>query len=450
MRLLLLLILGGLMHAARSFAPQSGVGSGAAGTALAGGYLLLSAFFLGSVFKDLGLPRLTGYIVTGILAGPQVLDFVSTPMIANLQIFNGAAVALIALTAGVEMDVQTFRPLLRSIAWLTGGAILGTAVVLTATVYLARGLLPFMGELSASQTIAVSLVLGVTMVAQSPAVAVALRSEMEADGPLSRTVLGVVVVSDLIVILLFAVASSAAKATFGGHADALGTAATLAWQILGSIGCGALVGLLVAIFLRYIQRGSALFVVTVAFVVAEVGQRIEFDPLIVALTAGILIRNATRGGDRLQHEIDSASLPVYVTFFAVAGATIHLKELLVVWLPAVLFVFVRASGFLSLGWLSAKAADAPETVRKFAGFGLMPQAGLALALALLFVRTFPSFGAEAAALILGAVAINEMVTPVLYRYALVRSGEAGQTCRVLPETTGANAPAIRSVGVSTH
>ncbi len=439
MRLLLLLVLGGLMHAARSFAPQPGVGSGAAGTALACGYLLLSAFFLGSVFNAVGLPRLTGYIVTGILVGPRVLDLVSTPMIANLEIFNGVATALIALTAGVEMDFRIIRPLFRTITWLIAVAILGTVGLLTVVVYCARGLLPFMGGLGLFQAFAVSLVLGVTMAAQSPAVAVALRAEMDADGPLSRTVLGVVVMSDLVVIVLFAVVSSAAKATFGGNADALGTAATLAWQIFGSIGSGLLVGVLVAVFLRNVQRGSALFVVTVAFVVAEVGQRIHFDPLILALAAGILVRNATRGGDRLQQEIESASLPVYVAFFAVTGATIHLRELLVVWAPAVLFVLVRAGGFLGLGWLSSRLAGAPDSVRKYAGFGLMPQAGLALALALLFVRTFPNFGAEAAALILGAVAINEMVAPVLYRFALVRSGEAGQGLRAA-EATGANAP----------
>jgi hypothetical protein len=61
------------------------------------------------------------------------------------------------------------------------------------------------------------------------------------------------------------------------------------------------------------------------------------------------------------------------------------------------------------------------------GFGLLPQAGLALALSMLFTKTFPSFGAEAGALTLGIVALNEMVAPILYRFALVRSGEAGQS-----------------------
>src|ERR1700755_2367028 len=98
MRLFLILVLAGLMQAARTFSPDIPVGGGAAGTALACGYLLLSAFMMGSVFKSLRLPRLTGYLATGILAGPQVLTLVSGPMVSNLRIFNGVATALIALT----------------------------------------------------------------------------------------------------------------------------------------------------------------------------------------------------------------------------------------------------------------------------------------------------------------------------------------------------------------
>jgi len=436
MRFLLILVFAGLMDAARSFTPDSAVGGGASGTVLACGYLLLSAFFVGGLFSKIGLPKLTGYIVIVVLVGPKVLALVTTPMAANLQIFNGTAIALIALTAGVELDIRAMKPLLKSITWLIVLAIFGTVGLLSAAAYLCRNLLPFMHHLTTIQTAAVSLVLGVTMVAQSPAVVVALRAEMEADGPLSRTVLGVVVMSDLVVILLFAVVSSLTKTLFGNNADALHTAGMLAWEILGSIGAGILVGWVLAFYLRYVKGGAALFVVTAAFVVAEVGQRIDLDPLIVMLAAGMLIRNFTQSGERLHHEIEVSSLPVYVVFFAVTGATIHIEELRVVGIAALIFVGTRAAGFLSLGWLASKIAGADDAVRKYVGMGLMPQAGLALALALLFSKTFPHFGAEASALVLGGVAINEMVAPVLYRYALVRSGEAGKLAR-LPESAGA-------------
>ncbi|HEX6546114.1 MAG TPA: cation:proton antiporter, partial [Bryobacteraceae bacterium] len=389
MRLLLVLILAGLMHAARSFAPDTVVGGGAAGTALACGYLLLSAFLVGAIFKSLRLPRLTGYLVTGIVVGPQVLNLVSGAMVSNLQIFTGTATALIALTAGVELDLRAMKPLLKSIGWLSLIAVCGTILLISLAVFALRSGLPFLHDLTTIQVAAMSAVLGVTMVAQSPAVVVALHSEMESDGPLTRTVLGVVVLSDLLVIVLFAIVSSITKSFLGSGSDALHTAGALAWEVLGSLTIGTLVGIVVSIYLKYVKGSSALFVITAAFLIAEVGQRIDLDPLLVALAAGVFIRNFTQQGGRLQDEIEQSSLPVYVVFFAVTGATIHVHDLLVVGLPAIILVATRMSGFLALGWVSTRIARATDNVRKYIGFGLMPQAGLALALALLFVKTFP-------------------------------------------------------------
>jgi Kef-type K+ transport system membrane component KefB len=426
MQIILLLILLGLMHAARSFSPQPGLGSSAGATTLAGGFLLLAALFAGNLFTQLHLPRLTGYLAVGILVGPQAMALVSEPMLADLRIFNGVAIALIALTAGTEMDFRGMRPLLRGIAWITSIAVLGTAVLLAGAAYLLSDLLPFMAGLDTMQVLAVAAVLGVTMSSQSPAVVVALRKEMDADGPVTRTVLGIVVLSDLVIVVLFALTSSIARTLLGGTAAETITGGMLVWEIFGSGGAGLLIGVLFAALLRSITGGGGLLVVTLGFVVAEVGRRIHLDPLLVALSAGLFIRNLTAYGDRLHAEIEAASLPVYMAFFAVAGATIHLNALAVVGIPAGFFVAVRAAGFLTGARLAAGFARSPEPVRRYAGFGLLPQAGLALALALLFARSFPQLGAEASALVFGVVALNEMLAPIVYRWALVKSGEAGR------------------------
>jgi Kef-type K+ transport system membrane component KefB len=435
MRLALIVILAALMNAARSFAPHQGVGSGPAGTALALGYLLLTAFLAGSLFQRIGLPRLTGYLFAGIVVGPEALDLVSPEMLGSLRIFNGVAVALIAFTAGAEMHLPSMRPLAQSIGWITGLAVLGTAALLAAAVYLLRPLLPFAATLPPLQAVAVALVLGVIMAAQSPAVVVALHDEMEAEGPVSRTVLGAVVLADLVVILLFAAVSSAAGAAFAGGADVLQAAARLAWEIVGSLVTGVGVGYLVTLYLRKVKGGGALFVVTVAFVVAEVGQRVHFDPLIVALAAGLLVRNATELGGRLLEEIEQASLPVYVVFFGITGAGLQLGSLATL-LPAAALVAVRAAGLVAGTRLAARLAGAPEAVRRFAGYGLLAQAGLALALVTLFQRTFPQFGREGGALVLAVVAVNQIVGPVLYRLALLRSGEAGRASGLRPQASG--------------
>jgi len=424
MQVILLLSLLGLMHATRSFAPDQLAGSGAASVLMAGGFLLLAALFAGNLAKDLHIPRLTGYMVLGIAVGPHALQLVGEKTLNELQIFNGVAIALIALSAGTQMDLRSMRPLFRGILWITGVGVVGTGVLLAVAVYLMRDMLPFMSNLHIVQLLAVAAMVGTTMASKSPAVVVALRKEMNADGPVSQTVLGAVIVSDLVVILFFALTSTFARSVLAAPGQEAAGLGTLVWEILGSAVIGILIGVLVAAFLRSLSEGGALFVVAVGFLTAEVGQRVNLDPLLLALAAGIFIRNATSHGDRLQQETDVASLPVFISFFAVAGATIHLDALAVVGLPAVILVAVRAGGFLGGARLGARIAGSSETVRKYAGFGLLPQAGMALALASLFARSFPQLGDSAPALVFGVVALNEMFAPIVYRWALARSGES--------------------------
>lgn len=424
MNLLLLLLLAGVMHAARSFSANGEPGS--SGTSLALGYLLVSGYFAGSVVKELGLPKLTGYLVLGVAVGPAGLSLVSRPMVDSLSLVNGMAISMIALTAGTELDIKQLRPLARTVFAVSLVSVLGTTVLLAVVVWLSRSFLPFFAAFDPTQTIAISLVLAIVMVAQSPAVVVALRDELRADGPVVRTALATVVLADLLVIVMFAIVTPFAKTSFGRGADVLDTLATLGWEIGGSLAVGAVIGALLILYLRKVKVDAALFLPALAFIVAEVGSRLGLDPLLLALSAGALVRNTSDVADQLHQELQMSALPVYVLFFCVAGATLHVEALAIVWLPAGIFVATRGVGLLSGARLGARLADAPEAVRRYVGVALLPQAGLALALALLFTRTFPDIGVEAGALVLSVVALNELLAPVAYRYALLRSGEAGK------------------------
>jgi Kef-type K+ transport system membrane component KefB len=249
-----------------------------------------------------------------------------------------------------------------------------------------------------------------------------------------------VVLADMVVILLFAIVSTLAKATLGESTDALATAGALTWEILGSAVVGVVLGMLIALYLRNL-KGGALFILAVCLLVSEVGTRVHFDPLLVSLAAGIFIRNASDVGQRLHREIESGSYPVYVAFFAVTGAGLDLSSLTTLAAPVVLFSLFRAGGFFVGTYYAAKVADAPASVRRYGSFGLMSQAGLALALAILFQRAFPYVGADAAALVLGCVALNQIVAPPAFRWALIKAGEAGKLERGdAPDLDGSQLP----------
>lgn len=425
-RVLLVLAVGALMQAVQTIDAGDSHGARAGSLVLGVGFVLVAAWFVGRLASSIGLPKLTGYLATGIVAGPAVLDYLDAATVRDMGLVNGMAISLIALTAGSEMDFRSMRPLLKSIAWISLFGVVGTSLVLAGVVLALRGQIEFMREMPPDTAALVALVLGVVVVAQSPAVVVAIRAETGANGPVARTALGVVVLADLLVIVLFAITSSFATAALAGSFDASAAIRGLAWELFGSLAVGAAVGGIIAAWQRFVgTRGLDLFVLAACFVSAEVGRRLHFDPLLLMLSAGLVVENVARRGEELRHAFEDASLPVYILFFAVAGASIHLEALPLVALPAGVLVATRGAGLLAGSFVGARVAGAEPVVQRLAGFGLLPQAGLAIALSLLFTRTFPEFGEEASALTLSIVALNELIAPAVFRAALVRSGETG-------------------------
>lgn len=412
------------MQAARTFYP-SGTAHGAPGTTLAFGFLLLAGFFMGRLFSRFRLPRLTGYLCCGIIFGPSLFDLLTTTMLNTLAPVKGIAVCLIALTAGGELNYQQMKPFFRTIRSITLWGVVGTAILCTLALFLMRSWLPFLSGLGLKECLVVCAVMGVAISALSPAVAIAIFNELGSDGPVTRTILGIVIVADLVVILLFATMSSLAHLTFGNATSVTATALHVAWELIGSIVVGVVFGVVLGVYLRKIQGGRALFVLLLCVLISEVGRRVGLDPLIVALSMGVFIENVTEiEASKLIHEIESASLPVYVVFFALAGASLDLKALSAVAIPAIVIVVVRAFGIWIGSRVGAWVSYADPVIARWTFVGMLPQAGLALALALLIPQVFPAFGSAASALIIGIVGINELFMPVILRWGLIRVGES--------------------------
>jgi Kef-type K+ transport system membrane component KefB len=422
--LLLLLAVAGMMQAARSFTMDTSI----AGTELAFGFLMLSAYFTAKIISRAGFPKLTGYLLSGVLAGPFVFGFVTKDMSVSLKVVSNTATAIIALEAGSELQLSKLKPILRTLRSMTMFAVIGAMFVITGALFLMRPLLPYIFEnMDTTQSLAVCAAIGVALSAQSPAVVMALLAEMRAEGPLSRVILASVVVADLCVIVVFSIVLAITGAVIGGRVDVVGTALSVAWELFGSMVFGVLLGMVMGQYLISVKRGAVMFAVLVCVVVAEIGARIHLDPLIVLLAAGIWLRNFSRADATiLFRNFESAQLPVFLVFFALAGSKLDIYTLWASLLPVGIIAFVRAGSFFVGAKFACRITGADEVVRKYAWFGLVPQAGLALALALVLRNTFPQFGDGAAVILLGVVGFNECTAPVILRAMLMRSGEAGK------------------------
>lgn len=432
-----------LIAAARSFLPNetSLVGSGAA---LAFGFVLLASLQMGTMFSGVRLPRLTGYLLCGFVAGPAVLNFVTKRMVDDLKLVNGVAIGLIALSAGGELNFKKLRERMRSILATGGFALAAAIVVISVVIFLISSFLPFTAGMSVVERGVVALTMGVVFSALSPTVTLALISETGAAGPLCETSLGIVVVGDLVIVVGFAAVKALASATFDAG-GAGGGAGELMIHIFGSIAVGLVLGLVLLVYLKKVNQRVALFIVGVCFLCAEAGTRLHLDPLLMCLTAGLFLENLTDiEGSKLVHEIQPASMPVFAVFFAVAGAGLHLDVFVehtvtdgieatsVRWLviaTVALLVLVRGAALALGARVGMAVSRVPPELRRYLPYALFSQSGVAIGLAILLAKHFrtPSdWGEGASAILLGAIMTNELVGPVLFRIALMKSGEAGR------------------------
>ena len=428
--LLLLLCVGGMMHAIRSFTGGVSVG----GTELAFGYLLLAAYFTGKIFARFGLPKLTGYIIAGVISGPYVLGLVTPEMGKALKVVADVAICILGLTAGSLLNLKSLRPVMATLRNMTFFTVVVAQLVIAGVIFVlgpVLHLLDFFDGMDTTQMLAVCLILAVALSAKSPAVMMALLAETGAEGPLSQVMLGAVVLADFVVLLIYSAASTLTSAVIGGGIDVVETALSVSWELLGSIVFGIALGMLIGRYLIAVKRGASLFAVLVCVVVAEIGARVHLDPLIVMLAAGIWLENFSRAeAHDLLHGFDSAQLPVFLVFFALAGGKIELDLLYSALIPVIVLAATRAIAFYFGAKLACARTNASPIVTQYAWFALLPQSGLALALALLIQGTFPTFGPSAAVIIFGVVGFNEVISPVILRIMILRSGEAGKRATV--------------------
>lgn len=421
--LLMIAIVVALTYSTRSFIPRGAMVTGS-GAALAFGFLLIVAVQAAQICTALKMPRLTGYIVIGILFGPEVLGIVSAKMLPDLALVKGTAVGLIAFLAGCELNIRRLRPRLRAISTAAGLTMFGAALLMFGFMFALTYVVPITASFNTLERIAVALVAGNVLAAYSPAVVVGILSETKASGPLSETTLSIVVLADLVIVITYALSSTFAHSVFPTSAGG-GGLALLVPHIFGSIVAGLIAGALLALYVSRIGVRSGLVVFAVLFIAAEAGAALHLNPLLVGLAAGLLLENVTpAAGQQLMHAAEAVSMPIFAIFFAVVGAEVQLQAFIHTAPFALSAAVLRGAGI----WLGAIAAgrivDLDATFTRRLTFGLLPQAGVAIALVALLLGDFPPWGPIIGTIVLGTIIVNQLIGPVLFRNAIVASGEA--------------------------
>lgn len=414
-------------------------------TALALGFALIAAAVSGTLIERIGLPRVTGYLVFGMLVGPYMANIITRPMARELQLINGLAVVLIAFIAGLEMNFERLRPQLRAIARLSGVSMLVMYAGLFTAFWLGWSWLGITGEFTTLQQLAIVAVLTTMVASYSPTVTIALIAESRASGPLSELTLAVVILADLVLILLFTLVIQFVRFSFGGAGE-VGLLVSLSWEIFGSFAFGSVVGAVFAFYLRHVGREVPVALLAVCALIAGVGSQLHIEPLLAALAAGLVVENiAPPRGDMLKEAVERGALPVLVVFFAAAGASLQLDALAIIGWVAVAVSALRMFLIWSGARFGAQYAGIGPPIGGLVWMGLVSQAGVTLGLALLVSAEYPTWGATVQTLMLALIALHQLSGPVLFRAALARAGEIGKMDeRAAPTIGDAHAETGRS------
>jgi len=408
-------------------------------TTLTFGFLLLAAYLTGDILSWFKLPKITGYILAGILFGPHALSFLTEETVLDLKLIDDLALTFIALAAGGELRLNELRERRHTIV-LTAFSLsmMVFAGVGFFTMAAGSSLLPFMEGRDAVHLIAAAAILGTFAIARSPSSAIAIITESRARGPFTEMVLGVTVVMDVLVIAFFAVVVSLCQAAIlpGAVIDFF-YILLIAAEITGSVLAGILLGAVISRYIAQVRAEIPIFLLAIAFLVTffsrefaaflggAYGIHFHPEPMLICLTAGFWVQNRSPRGALLIEKIDRSSLPVFVIFFSLTGASLDIGVLRDTWLMALLLVIVRAAFIWAGAWLGGRIGGDPPRFRRMSGFGFLTQAGVSLGLAGIVLRRFPEWGAPLSAVIVATITINQLIGPVAFKMSLTRVGEAG-------------------------
>ena len=396
-------------------------------TITAVGFLLLAGTLTSELLEPLRLPHLTGYLLAGIAAGPHVLRLVDEHTVKTLSPINMLSLALIALAGGAELDFAAMRKGARGLAWATVVQCLLVLVVVGGCFIAVRPLIPFTRGLGIGSLIGVALLWGALAVTRSPSATLGILSQTRASGPLATFTLSFVMASDVVVVILVAVVLGAVKPLIDPSASfAISSFVTLGHELFGSVALGTTLGLIIAAYLRLINRQMLVVLLLLGFGASTVLDYLRFDSLLTFMVAGFIVRNLSKQGHKFIAYIEQTGSVVYVVFFATAGADLDVPLLRQLWPVALLLAASRGT----ITWVGARISGAlakdPPILRNWSWAGLVSQAGLALGLSVIVARDFPGIGPPFRALAIATIAINEMVGPVLFKLALDRNGETSK------------------------
>lgn len=376
--------------------------------------ILFSGLICGRAVKHIKLPNVTGYLIAGLLLGPHILKLVPTSLIGSLELISEMALAFIAFSIGSEFKLSYLKKV---------GL---TPIVIAILEGLAATFLVTLALVLSGFDIKVALLLGAIASATAPAATIMVVKQFNAKGPVTETLLSVVALDDAVALIAFGFSMAIVNSLQNPNKASLMMAIITPFiEIIGSVVLGFLLGLLFTIPLRYFKKASNRTIITTGFVFlgSALATMLGLSPLLLCMCMGAMLININKSGNEIMGLVDNVTPPIFLMFFVVSGMELDITSIPKIGVIGIIYVICRVIGKVAGAYIGAAIMKAPAPVKKYLGYSLVPQAGVAIGLSLIAANTLPELGQAIRTVVLCATFIYELTGPTITKLSLEKAGE---------------------------
>ncbi len=392
------------------------------------GLILLAALLAGHLVRFLRVPEVTGYILAGAVLGPSMLGWLSRENLVAMSVLSEVALGLILFSVGSAFEFGRFRRIGRQVLAITLVESTLTAAVVTC------------GMLVLGQSWQAAFLLGAIATATAPASTLMVIRECDSTGPLTENVLGIIAVNNLLCIAAFGLVAATIDLTSIQSSRAFldtlyRSAFWFVWEIAGSAALGYLVGIMLAAWSTEVTEGGEMLILLAGSILFSVGvsRALSLSPLVASLAVGATMVNLSGRSRHLFGTLSVTDPPFYAIFFVMAGAELDVRLVPAMGVLGLTYIVGRIVGKFAGAGYAAWRLGLETSVRRYLGFAILAQAGLAVGLSLTVNGRYAELAPVVSTIVLASVAVFEMVGPLSTRFALVRAGEVGVERAGAPE-----------------
>ena len=402
---------------------------------------LLVGLLLSRLAKKVQLPAVTAYLVAGVLIGPFVLGRIGIPgigitgeQIEGFGLISDLALGFIAFSMGSEFRISQLKRIGKQATFVGVFQALFTTVIVDAALIILHLIIPDKFSLQSA------IVLGAVATATAPAATLMVVKQYKAKGPVTDILLPVVALDDAVGLVAFAISFGIARSLGTGTVNVTSVILEPVLEVILSLFLGFVMGLLFTLCEKYFHSRSKRMAVSVTFVMMtvaissmsfEIGSvHIGFSSLLACMMLGTVFCNICEVSEELMERADRWTTPVLILFFVISGAELELSvfaDIMVVLIGAI-YIISRSLGKYFGAGISARLSKCNPNVVKYLGITLLPQAGVALGMAIKAIELGPE-GAIVRNITLFAVLVYEIIGPLLTKVALTKAGDINEEGR---------------------